>query len=83
MDDTMKPQLITPVDRERAYRVRTAPTASGAEGRFDLFIHERGDDGELLETFADLTLEPADPRYAPKVVNARSGLVRMEDLGHG
>jgi hypothetical protein len=37
-------------------------------------------DDELVETFADLTMDPDDPRYLPDVLEASSRFLRAHDL---
>lgn len=53
-----------------ALKVYGAPLSVGADDR-----------SNLLESFADLSMDVDDPRYAPSVVNALSGNVVLTDLG--
>lgn len=55
--------------------IYVSTTASWTSGRFHLFVKSGGTgQGSLVETWQDLSLDPADPRYVVSLVNsAREG----------
>jgi uncharacterized protein len=67
----------SPGDWANAYSVRLTPRPLPDQARFRLEVIYEPDNNAVIETFDNLSANPADPRFAPTMVNDRSAVVSV------
>ncbi|MFN3486479.1 MAG: phage tail sheath subtilisin-like domain-containing protein, partial [Planctomycetota bacterium] len=76
--DTLLVQALNEGEWGNALTVDVADGTADPASEFKLVVKENG---EIVETWDDLSMDPAKKNYAPMRVNGRSNYVQLTDLG--
>ena len=61
-----------------SYRIRTTRRAAPDDARFRIEVVDHAHNDAVVESFENLSMDAADPRYAPSVINGRSGFIEAD-----
>jgi phage tail sheath protein FI len=61
-----------------SYRIRTVRRPSPDDARFRIEVVDHAHNDAIVESYENLSMDDADPRYAESVINGRSGFISVE-----